>query len=67
MTTYQVLRFYQDAPLLNREVIATGLTLEQAQAHCQSPETSSATATSDVAQQRTKAHGAWFDGYEEER
>lgn len=49
MTTYRITRFYQDDR--DSEVIVRGLTLDQAQAHCQ----------------RDDTHGAgWFDGYEEE-
>jgi hypothetical protein len=49
-TTYKIVRFYQDLDRNNR-VMARGLTLEQAQAHCQ----------------REDTHGdGWFDGYEEE-
>jgi hypothetical protein len=43
--------------------VATGYTLEQAQAHCSDKNTSSATGTSPAARRITKAHGAWFDGY----
>jgi hypothetical protein len=64
MTTYKIVRFYRDDDDLNRSVIVSGLTLEQAQAHCNDPETSSDTATSSEALARTRAHGAWFDGYE---
>jgi hypothetical protein len=61
---YRVVRFYHDE---DREVITTGLTLEQAQAHCRNPETSSRTATGEHAVERTRTRGDWFDGYEEER
>jgi len=47
---YKIVRFYQD---LNRRkrTMMTGLTLEEAQAHCQ----------------REDTHGdGWFDGYEAE-
>ena len=48
--TYKVIRFYQD---IDRpaKVIMTGLTLDQAQAHCQ--------------REDTRGDG-WFDGYEVE-
>lgn len=48
MTTYKIIRFRQDGDNETRE---TGLTLEEAQAHCQ----------------REDTHGeGWFDGYTEE-
>lgn len=61
---YKIVRMYFNRNTPNR-TIKTGLTLEQAQAHCSNPETSSKTATSYAARQRTKRHGPWFDGYEE--
>jgi hypothetical protein len=64
--TYKIIRFYQNNPDLNRTVVTRGLTLEQARDHCKDSETSSSTATSPEAVERTKAHGPWFDGYEEE-
>lgn len=64
-TTYKITRFYaDDTP---RRVIKTGLTLDEAREHCTDPETSSRTATSAAAKARTKKHGAWFDGYSEEK
>lgn len=48
MKTYKVIRFYFDG---EPEVQVTGITLEEAQAHCRSEDT----------------HGdGWFDGYEVE-
>jgi hypothetical protein len=45
--TYKITRFYQDD--IDSETIATGLTLDEAQAHCR----------------RDDTHGdGWFDGYE---
>lgn len=47
--TYKIVRFFQDGR--DNETIVRGLTLEQAQAHCQ----------------RDDTHGdGWFDGYTEE-
>jgi hypothetical protein len=65
-TTYKIVRFYQD-DAVPREVIAQGLTLEQATAHCNDPETNSKTATGEHAVARTQRYGAWFDGREQER
>jgi hypothetical protein len=60
MKRYDIVRFFQRS---EREVIKRGLTLEEAQAHCTDPETSSKTATSAEAQERTRTRGEWFDGY----
>ena len=47
-TTYMVIRFSMTEP---KEIIKTGLTLEEAQEHCS----------------REDTHGpGWFDGYDEE-
>lgn len=61
---YRIVRFYRDAPI-TRRIIRRGLSLEQAQAHCNDPETSSSTATSPAARRRTRRMGPWFDGWEE--
>jgi hypothetical protein len=59
---YRVIRFYQrDLP---SRTIATGLTLAEAKAHCNDPETSSETATSAKANAVTRRNGPWFDGYD---
>jgi putative NADPH-quinone reductase len=65
MKTYRIVRMYQN-PAIVSEWIDTGLTLEEAQAHCKDPETSSSTATHIKHTTLTKTFGAWFDGYEEE-
>jgi hypothetical protein len=50
MTTYRIVRFHRTR---DREVVMTGLTLEEAQEHCNDPDTSG---------------DDWFDGFfEEER
>lgn len=46
--TYKIVRFHRDNPEKNGEIIEEGLTLEEAQAHCQRDD--------------TKGDG-WFDGY----
>jgi hypothetical protein len=61
---YKIVRMYFKSANLNRTV-KTGLTLEQAQAHCKDPQTSSSTCTSAKGRARTQKHGPWFDGYEE--
>lgn len=48
MKTYRIVRFHLKGA---REIIATGLTLEEAQEHCSRDD--------------TRGDG-WFDGYEEE-
>jgi hypothetical protein len=64
MPTYKIVRKYlRNTP---DEVLATGLTLEQAQAHCQDPETSSKTATNAAGQPLADTVGPWFDAYYEE-
>ena len=62
--TYCIVRNYFDRPGNGRgRVIRRGLTLEQAQAHCADPETSSSTCTSAVGQRRTRRLGKWFDSF----
>ena len=64
MQTYTIPRLFRDSP--RRTVVKKGLTLEQAQAHCSDPETSSSTCTSAEGTRRTKRSGPWFDSYSEE-
>lgn len=61
--TYKIVRSYYRG---GRRVIARGLTLEEAQAHCRNPDTSSKTATSPAARRVTARKGPWFDGYDKE-
>ena len=63
---YRIKRNYQNTETApRRRVIKTGLTLEQAQAHCQDPETSSSTCTRADRKAITRRYGPWFDGYDE--
>lgn len=61
---YKVVRmfFNDDVP---DTTIARGLTLEEAQAHCRDPETSSSTCAESKGVALTKRYGPWFDGYSE--
>lgn len=63
--TYKIVRMYfrDNVP---KRTITRGLTLEEAQAHCKDPETSSRTCTKPAGVRRTRKLGAWFDGYEKE-
>lgn len=65
METYRVIRrfFNED---FGPVVIATGLSLEEAQMHCRDDEASSKTAVSADLVSLTESCGAWFDGFEEE-
>lgn len=64
MKTYKIVRhYYHGIP----RTVRTGLTLEQAQAHCSDPETSSSTCKSASAKARSWRVGKWFDGYTEEK
>jgi hypothetical protein len=65
MDKYKIVRSYFNADIRKR-TIATGLTLEEAQAHCRDPETSSRTCTRPAGKARTRRLGPWFDGYERE-
>ena len=60
---YKIVRMYQRG---GKRTVKTGLTLEQAQAHCQDPETSSSTCTKARNRRRTAERGPWFDGYDKE-
>jgi hypothetical protein len=65
MTTYKIIRHFFNT---NRKItIHTRMSLEEAQAYCHDPETSSSTCTLATARARTRKHGKWFDGYTEEK
>jgi hypothetical protein len=65
MTTYRIIRFYEREETEDTDL--RGLTLEEAKAHCNDPDTSSETCTSIEGKRRTKVCGRWFDGYTEEK
>ncbi len=63
---YKVIRMYaRDESRHWNRTIKSGLTLEEAQAHCSDPETSSSTCTRSDRRAITERRGPWFDGYEE--
>jgi hypothetical protein len=64
MATYKIVRMYRDN--YRKRTILAGLTLEEAQAYCRDPETSSSTCTSKAGKACTRRNGPWFDGYTEE-
>ena len=62
---YKIVRVYQLKR--RRYTLRYGLTLEQAQQHCDNPETSSSTCTTRAARQTTYRNGPWFDSYTEDK
>jgi hypothetical protein len=63
MTKYMIVRFYMSGE--PEKVIRKNVSLAEAQAHCNNPETTSTTATCARSAKITAAHGEWFDGYRE--
>lgn len=61
MDIYKIVRFTFKTH--GKRVVKRGLTLEEAQAHCNDPETSSSTCTKAAGKRRTAQRGPWFDGY----
>lgn len=65
---YRIVRFYRDGlpsgSHRSTRGLPSGLTLEQAQAHCSDINTSSSTCWKTSALARTRRYGPWFDGYE---
>jgi hypothetical protein len=64
MDSYRIVRHFTSG---KKRTVQTGLTLQEAKAHCSDPETSSHTAQSAPARRRTKRLGAWFDAFYRER
>lgn len=62
---YKIIRVFADDDI-PQEVVATGLTLNQAQAHCLGLQSSSNTCTSPEGAARTEEFGPWFDGWTDE-
>ena len=65
MNTYRIVRIYENDR--SSRTIRRGLSLAEAQAHCRNPETRSKTATGAAARRHTDRHGAWFDGYDDDK
>lgn len=62
---YKIQRLYFNKPGL-KLTLQTGLTLEEAQAHCRDPESSSKTCTLSSRKAVTRRSGPWFDSYTHE-
>lgn len=63
--TYMVIRWYSDSDIRAR-LIKSGLTMEEAKAHCLDPETNSVTCTSKEGQKETFTYGSWADIWTED-
>jgi hypothetical protein len=63
--SYRIVRYYQ-RPNIESKTVRRGLTLEEAQEHCNDPQTSSRTCTTPAGRKRTREKGDWFEGYTEE-
>jgi hypothetical protein len=61
---YKIVRHYFDRNIPKRTIKAR-LTLDEAQAHCRDPETSSSTCKLPQNTRRTRKFGPWFDGFVE--
>ncbi len=64
MKQYNIVRFFSDRT--RPQIIIRGVTLEEAQVHCEDINTSSRTCYTKSGLARTRRHGAWFDGYREQ-
>ena len=64
--TYKIVRMFFDDDVPSK-TMKRGLTLEQAQSHCQDKETSSSTCEGIEGIQYKQMYGKWFDAYTEEK
>lgn len=66
---YNIVRFASnDNGFVSRRIVKRGVTLEEAQAHCKDPETSSSTCKGSRGKKRAwnlGKGGRWFDGFEQ--
>lgn len=60
---YRIRRMFQRADL-PAYTVRTVETIEEARAHCQDPETSSATCKGAAGLAQLRKDGPWFDGFE---
>lgn len=60
--SYRLVRYF----VVDREILKTGLSYDEANKHVMNPETSSTTCLERENLEVTKRRGPWFDGYEEE-
>jgi hypothetical protein len=58
--TYKIVRHYFKG---RKVTLQSGMTLQEAQEHCNDPDTSSRTCTDAAGLKRTRDEGPWFDGY----
>jgi len=63
--TYSIVRFYESGSK-STKVLKSGVSLKEAKAHCNDPETAWNTAVTRSAKAHTAMHGAWFDGWRKE-
>ena len=64
---YNIVRFYNGNNYMSsgkRRVLQRDVSYEVAKAHCNNPESSSATCTKSYNKARTRKEGYWFDGFE---
>lgn len=57
---FDIVRYFFNG---EHDVIKESVTKEEAQSHCNDPETSSKTCTSKEGRRLTRDRGPWFDGY----
>ena len=67
MQTYKLFRFFVlDSTGPKKRTLRRGLTLREAQRHCQNPESSSLTCKLSRNVKRTKERGPWIDMFTKE-
>lgn len=62
---YEIIRMYSDNRGCDVRKGLSDLTLEEAQEHCDDPETSSNSCLSDAKRNQYGENVSWFDGYRE--